>query len=226
METRETIVFNKVQITDMDINNIVNKFESQRYTEELGIGFTYVHLEDNTIAAKVLVRTPSYIQNYNLHENVFEKNIVNIYDEIEIVLDFLNGLIYSNSSTTKFNKAKGLIQKCLRPHVVFNNIECSAETMIKNIQSLGWTPRIVELSIKKFVYKEGAVGRLSLHFNNAELGNELYEIYSKNLAKLTILVESSVFSDFILSITSQNSLTIRSDESELWQIINKIKQTI
>lgn len=226
METKATIVFNKIRISNINIRDIAETFESRKYSNETGIGFTYVHIEDDSIFTKVLVRTPSYVQTYNSQEKIFEKNIIYIYDETELVLDLHSELIYSTSSSSKFNKAKSLLRNCLKSKVTFENLEYSSSKLLDRISSLGWNYRIIDLAIKRFRYKEGAVGRLSIHLDNSEIGKELFDLYSESITRITVNVESKTFNDFFFSVTSQNSFTIRSEESEFWSIVNLIKRTL
>ncbi|ETK02246.1 hypothetical protein N425_05460 [Tannerella sp. oral taxon BU063 isolate Cell 2] len=223
METKKTIVFNRIIGLDSDIESIARVFESKKYTENAGVGFTYVHIEDDVILTKVLIRTPSYLQNYNSQENIIEKKIVNVYEEIELLMDFQYGLIYSTSSSTKFSKAKSLLRNCFNSKVVFKNVDCSPEKVFERIQLLNWEAFITDLSIKKFVYKEGAIGRLSIHLEDSQVGKELIDRYSGSISRLTVSIESKVFSEFFLSVASQNSFTIRCQESNFWPIFDAIR---
>lgn len=226
METKETIIFNRIRIQDLRLEEIAESFRAWKYSEEKGIGFTYVHVEDDSIVANVLIKTPSYVQNYNSQDNVFEKRIVYIYDECQFVLDYRFGLIISTSTLMKFNKAKSLLRSCLKSNISFENIECSVDKMFKRIGMLNWKPVIVDLSIKKFIYKEGATGRLTVHVEKPEIGEELLGIYSNNINRMTVLVNSEDFSTFMLSFSSQNSFTFRCEEAEFWPIVNLIKQIL
>lgn len=226
MEIKQTLVFNRIFGIDADIESIANIFESKKYTENAGIGFTYVHIEDDVIVTKVLVRMPSYLQNYNLQENVLEKSIVNVYEEIELLMDFRYGLIYSTSSSTKFSKAKTLLRNCFKSKVTLKNVDCTPEKMFERIQLLDWKAFITDLSIKKFVYKEGAIGRLSIHLEDSQVGKELLDRYSGSISRLTMNVRSKIFPDFFLSVTSQNAFTIRCQEACLWPIVNSIKENL
>ena len=226
METKQTIIFNSIIGIDSDIDSVARVFESKKYTEDAGIGFTYIHIEDDVIVAKVLVRTPSYLQNYNLHENVFEKNIVNVYDEIEVLMDFQYGLIYSTSSLLKFSKAKSLLKNCFKSKVILKNIDCSPEKIFERIQILDWKAFITDLSINKYVYKEGAVGRLVIHLEDPQVGKDLLDRYSGSISRLTVSIESKVFPEFFLSVASQNAFTIRCRENDFWSIVNLIKEIL
>ena len=226
MEVKETLVFNRIKTPNMSIDDIAEMFNENRYTDDVGIGFTYVHIEDSSIVANILIKIPSYLQNYNYHENVFEKSVVYIFDEIQIVLDYCHGLLYSTSSIVRFNKAKSLLRKCFKSNVTIENIECSANKMLDKIRLMNWNPFIINLSIKKFIYKADAIGRLTVSINNSEIGEELLSLYSNDITRITVLVESKDFSNFILSIASQNSFTLKSEESEFWSIVNLIKQVL
>lgn len=226
METKQTLIFYKIIGLDSDIESVARVLESKKYTENAGIGFTYIHIEDDVIIAKVLVRTPSYLQNYNLQENVFEKNVVNLYEEIELLMDFQYRLLYSTSSSTKFSKAKSLLRSCFKSKVIFKNVDCSPESIFERIRLLDWKAFVTDLSIKKFVYKEGAVGRLAIHLEDPQVGKELLDRYSGSISRLTVSIESKVFPEFLLSVTSQNAFTIRCQETDFWSIVNSIKENL
>lgn len=226
METKQTVSFNRIFGLDLDKESIAHFFESKRYSENAGIGFTYIHIEDDVIVTKVLIRTPSYIQNYNIQENVFEKKIVNIYEEIELLWDFQYGLIYSTSSFVKFSKAKIFLRNCFGPGAILKSVDCSPEKVFEGVISLGWNPFITDLSINNFVYKEGISGRFTIHLDNSKVGNELLSQYYNNISKLTMNIESNIFSSFTISVSRQSSLTIRCQETDFWSIVNSIKKNL
>ena len=91
---------------------------------------------------------------------------------------------------------------------------------------LDWKAFITDLSIKKFVYKEGAIGRLSIHLEDSQVGKELIDRYSGSISRLTVSIESKAFSEFFLSVTSQNSFAIRCQETNFWPIVNTIKENL
>lgn len=227
MEKKETLIFNKVEVEGFSsIEQVVAKMHQKMYNEKKGLGFTNITVEDSMVFATILLRTPSYIRSYNEKEGVFEKQVVNIYGDFEIAFDIEHKLLFSTSSSTKFSKAKTLLRECFEKKIAFQNIEMTAINMLNRIQSHGMTPYIMDLSIKRYRCQEGAIGRYSAHIEDSSVGEELLLKYSDCINKITILVKSDMYPDFILSIASQNSFSIKCDESYYWQIINHLKKNL
>lgn len=80
-----------------------------------------------------------------------------------------------------------------------------------------------DLTIRNFQYKEGASGRYTVHIDSPYIGNELLSMYNENVSKVCIKLESSQFADFTLSNSSQNSITLKSQECDFWSIVNLLK---
>lgn len=227
METKETFVFNRIEIEGTpSIVQLISWFQNKMYKEEYGLGFTSISNEDGIIVAQILYRSPSYIQHYNAANGLFEKQVINIYGELELLFDIDNNMIYTTSSQTKFAKAKTLLRECIKSRITFSNIEFSAKTMFENVRKMDFLPFITDLTIKQFRYKEGAMGRYSVHLDDNDLGYELLGLYSDSINRMTIHVQSNKYSDFVLSIASQNSLTIKCREENLWSIINELKSLL
>ena len=227
METKETFVFNRIEIEGTpSIVQLISWFQNKMYKEEYGLGFTSISNEDGIIVAQILYRSPSYIHHYNAANGLFEKQVINIYGELELLFDIDNNMIYTTSSQTKFAKAKTLLRECIKSRITFSNIEFSAKTMFENVRKMDFLPFITDLTIKQFRYKEGAMGRYSVHLDDNDLGYELLGLYSDSINRMTIHVQSNKYSDFVLSIASQNSLTIKCREENLWSIINELKSLL
>ena len=224
METKETFVFNRIVIEGTpSIEQLITWFQNKLYKEEYGLGFTSITNEDGIIVAQILFRSPSYIQHYNAANGLFEKQVIYIYGELELLYDTYNNMIYTTSSQTKFAKAKTLLRECIKSRITFSNIEFSAITMFENVRKMDSIPFITDLTIKQFKYKEGAMGRYSVHLEDNDLGYELLDLYSDSINRMTIHVQSKKYPDFVLSIASQNTLTIKCREENLWSIINDLK---
>lgn len=227
MDKKETLIFNKVEIEGFpSIGQVVEKMYQKMYNDRKGLGFTNITIEDNMVFATILLRTPSYIRSYNEKEGMFEQQVVNIYGDFEIAVDIEHGLIFCTSSSTKFSRAKTLLRDCFEKKISFQNIEMTAVNMLNIIQCQGMTPYIMDLSIKRYRCQEGAIGRCSVHIEDSSVGEELLLKYSDSINKITFLVKSEIYPDFVLSIASQNSFTIKCDENFYWQIINQLKKNL
>ena len=224
MESKETFVFNRIDVEgNPSISQLISWFQKKMYDDDRGIGFTSITCEDRIIVSHILFRSPSYIQHYNANSGLFEKQVVNIYYELELLYDIDKKMIYTTSSQTKFSKAKTLLRECIEGKITFKNIDFSAKEMYEKVIAMNYNPIVTDLSIKQFRYKEGAIGRYSVHLNDIHLGIELLYEYSESIIRMTLMVQSNKYPDFVLSLASQNAFTIKSKEQDLWTILNDIK---
>lgn len=227
MKKKETLILNKFEVEgNPSIRQVVEKMRPKMYNEKKGLGFTNITIEDDMVFATILLRTPSYIRSYNETEGVFVQQVVNIYGEFEIAIDIENSLLFSTSTSAKFSKAKTLLRECFEKGITYQNVELTAVSMLNKIQNQGMIPYIMDLSIKRYRCPEGAIGRYSAHIEDGSVGEELLLKYSDSINKITILVKSEMYPDFVLSIVSQNSFSIKCDESYYWQIINCLKRNL
>ena len=77
METKETLVFNKYELdVELSSEQILKDLRNHMYTDENGLGFTNLRLEDNVIEAVLIIRTPTSIRVYDPISEIFNTNIV------------------------------------------------------------------------------------------------------------------------------------------------------
>lgn len=227
MDKKETLIFNKVKIEGSpSIYQVVEKMHQKMYNEKKGLGFTNITIEDSMVFATILLKHSFFLIIAAYVRRSAKQQVVNIYGDFEIAFDIEHGLIFSTSPSTKFSKAKNLLRECFEKKITFQNIEMTAVDMLNKIQSQGMTPYIIDLSIKRYRCQEGAIGRYSVHIEDSFVGEELLLKYSDSINRITFLVKPEIYPDFVLSIASQNSFTIKCDENYYWQIINQFKKNL
>lgn len=225
METKESLVFNRYELEERIMPlELFQDLKKHVYTDENGLGFSSLRMEDSVIEANLIIRTPTTIQAYNPEDGTFSSNIVYLFDEIEIFIDTQFHLIYSTASMSKLNKLKTLFRNSINTKVTYMNLDFSAVNIIRIIDLLDLKAYISDLTIKNFRYKEGAYGRYIVHVDDAEIGKELLNIYEASVSKVTMKIESSIFSEFILSTGAQNTFTLKCKERDFWSIINLLKE--
>ena len=227
METRKSLVFNRYVLNvEQSPEQILEKLYSHSYNDDNGFGFTYLRLEDNIIEARLVIRTPTSIKEYDPIEGMFNSKVVFIYDELEIFFDTQMHLVYTTASITKFNKAKTLLRISIGKNLSFKNINISPTYIFESMENLKFTVYITDLTIKKFQYKEGAYGRFTVHLEDSSIGKELLYKYMDDISKITIKLESQNYSDCLISTAAQNSFILKCKEDEFWTIVNLIKEYI
>lgn len=227
METKENLIFNRYELNEnLSPEQMVKELKTHIYTDVNGLGFTTIRIEDDVIEANLIIRTPTFIKVYNPIDGTFNSNVIYVFDEIEIFIDAHLSIIYTTAPTTKFNKAKTLLRSSIKSKITYMNIDFTPVNVLKMVESLNLKPYVTDLTIKKFRYKEGAYGRYTVHIEELSIGKELIDIYKDAVTRVTMKVESSVFSVFVMSISAQNSFTLKSDEADFWSIVNLLKEHI
>lgn len=225
MDKKQTVLFNKIDIEGSpSVQQVAVTMRRISYDEAEGLGFTNVSVEDNIVYAQGLFRTPSYIQSYNKENGLLEQKVVDIYAEFEIALDVTGGFLYTASSASKFNKAKILLRKCFNGKIIFRNIDVSPLKLWNKIKLDACHSLVTDLSIKKYIYKDGAMGRLTVHIDKPSIGEELIDQYSGSINKITLFVVGESGEEFVLSVPSQNSFSIKCAEEYMEQVINQLKK--
>lgn len=225
MEIKQTIIFNKVEIADKpSVEKVVSSMNRNSYDETDGLGFTNINVIDGIIYAQVLFRTPSYVQSYNEEDGLLEQQIINVYTDLEIVLDIEQGFLYASTPAVKFNKAKVLLRKSFDGKIVFRNIDVTPKKLWNQIKHTSRCVQITDLSIKKYIYKEGAMGRLMVHLEDPLLGEELLRKYSEGINKITMSIVGECGENFVLSVTSQNTFSLKCKEECEELVINQLKK--
>lgn len=225
MEKKQTIIFNRLEIADKpSVEQVASVMCKNSYDETEGLGFTNVNVIDGIIYAQVLFRTPSYVQSYNEEDGLLEQQIINVYTELEIVLDIEQGFLYASTPAVKFNKAKVLLRKSFDGKIVFRNIDVTPKKLWNQIKHTSRCVQITDLSIKKYIYKEGAMGRLMVHLEDPLLGEELLRKYSEGINKITMSIVGECGENFVLSVTSQNTFSLKCKEECEELVINQLKK--
>lgn len=119
-----------------------------------------------------------------------------------------------------------MLRKCFSGKIIFRNIDISPIKLWERIKHDAHHPLVTDLSIKRYIYKEGAIGRLSVHIEETSIGEELIAKYSDSINKITMLVVGDSGEKFILSVPSQNSFSIKCAEEYMERVINQLKMYI
>lgn len=225
MYQKYKVYANRISFENKDVSLLHIQEELQRfpYKRDSDAGVVYAEAEDDVLELKIILRTPTYITDYNADTSLFEKRIVFLFDEVNVYIDFDANLIYTFCSSTKFNKAKSFLRRCLRESFLLSNIELSPNNVMVELQEIGYNPEITNMVIKRFEYLDGAIGKFSPQITNAKIGNELLCNNKENVSKITFKVVSNDYADFVLSINMQNTFSLECKEDEFWNIFNSLK---
>lgn len=227
MEQKKSLILNKLKVKDgLTVDEIREKLGSMPYLETTGIGTIGISNDSDSFEIDILIRTPTYIQDYDQENRVVTKKVVNIYESIAVFLDYDNKLLYSMTPSMKFNKAKSFIRNCFEGDIAFDNIPFSYMSLIKWLADEKCNPCITSMSIRKFKYNEDAIGKFTVKLSSYAVGMKLLEDYGDEVRNVEISAESDILFPFILQCSVQNAISIKSEECDFWKIVELIKRYI
>lgn len=224
MKRKVTVTLNKISFQEkIDINSIQSLLSEYLYDEDKGIGFTNVQIFDGILEATLIKRIPTALQEFDPKSGDFIQRNIFVFDEISFYIDLENGLIYSFSSISKLNKVKSELKSIIKSRVVYENVSLNPKKILTNLSKNGFNSIINEIVIKKFIYKEGAQGKFTARILDAKMGELLLEEYLDEIQKITVEVVSDNFNDFILTISMNNTFSIKSYEDDFFNILDNLK---
>ena len=227
MQRRGIITFNRITFQqEIDVKYLSEIFQKRPYRDNDGLGFTKVEIIDNVLEATLLKRTPTSIVDYDPASGEFIERDIFIFEDISFCIDFTNNLIYTFFSSGKLNKIKVALREFLQNNIAYTNLELSPIMLVDDLSDSDFECSIKEIAIRKFVYEQGAYGRYVAKIMDSQVGGKLLEDYSDEIQKVTIDVTSNQFEDFSLTISTNNTLAVKSDEDDFYGIIDTIKKII
>lgn len=203
-----------------------DELRSHPYTDDEGIGLIGFRADDDVIELRVLIRMPTYLEDYDQESQSVQKKIVYLYEIVVVCLDITKNLIYSNAPAAKFNRVKNFIKKYLRNAIVFQNIQFTPVEILKWLDAEVLHPSIVSMTIKNFKYNEDAIGRYTFKVFSQTVGEDLLLQYGPEVRNLVLNVEPDHMSSFIVQASLQNTISIKCEESDLNKIVELIKKQI
>jgi hypothetical protein len=227
MKRKVTVTLNRISFQEnIDINFIQDVLSECLYNEDDGIGFTNIQMFEEVLEATLIKRTPTSLQEFDPQVGEFVQRNIFVFDEIPFFIDLENGFIYSFSSASKLNKVKSELKNFIAGRIVYENLALNPQKIINELIMNGFDCSVSEITIKNFIYLKGAQGKYSARILDSKIGQQIMEEYSDEIHKVTVDISSNLHTDFVLTISTNNAFSIKSDEDDLFNILDNLKNQI
>lgn len=111
--------------------------------------------------------------------------------------------------------------------IVYENLALNPQKIINELIMNGFFDcSVSEITIKNFIYLKGAQGKYSARILDSKIGQQIMEEYSDEIHKVTVDISSNLHTDFVLTISTNNAFSIKSDEDDLFNILDNLKNQI
>ncbi len=227
MQKKVSITLNRISFQKkIDIDSLQKILAENPYDEVNGIGFSKAEVFENVLESVLIKRTPTSLQEFDPQIGEFVQRNIFIFDEIPFFIDLENGFIYSFLSASKLNKVKSELKNFVSGKIVYENLALNPQKIINELIANNFDCSISEIVVKNFVYLKGAQGKYSARILDSKIGQQIMEEYSYEIQKITVDISSNLYTDFALTISTNNAFTIKSDEDDLFNILDNLKNQI
>lgn len=227
MQKKVSVTLNRISFQKkIDIDSLQKTLAENPYNEVNGIGFSKTEVFENVLESILIKRTPTSLQEFDPQIGEFVQRNIFIFDEIPFYIDLENGFIYSFSSASKLNKVKSELKNFVSGKIVYENLVLNPQMIINELAMNNFDCSINEIVVRNFIYKKGAQGKYSARILDSKIGQQIMEEYSDEIQKITVDISSDSDTDFTLTISTNNTFTIKSHEDDFFIILDNLKNQI
>lgn len=230
MKKRFNIVFSDFYLKDKEIphlkNHLLDVLKRTPYLEETGFGYKNIEEEDRVIYITLIKRTITSVLEYIVEENEFRSIDIPIFEEIKFSVDIERSLLYSFGAVSNLNKIKTALRNTFDVPFTYKSMPLSPVEILDKLleHDKDFSFLITELIITNFKYKEGIHGKYVAKINKQNLVSEILKDYSKEIQKVSISILGDT--EYDLTISSNQSLSIKCEEDDLFTILENLKHRI
>jgi len=230
MKRVKSLVFNSLNFrpTDKKIGSedIANVITSRKYTEETGFGFSHVEVSENILTAKILKRTPTYIQDYNIESQEIVRKQIFLFSDIQFSIDFNYYILYVVGGVSQLNYIKSILKNILEVEYESQPIDINASKFYQILVEKHIPSSIEQITINKFNYNNGFVGRFAGQVTLQSVGAELVSEYRNDIIKISFKIEVEGEEDLLIQVFQNGSIKLLVEESDFEFFISFIKTII
>lgn len=224
MQKKISVTLNRISFQEKtDVVSLQKILSENPYNEVSGIGFSKAEVFENVLEAVLIKRTPTSLQEFDVESSSFVQRNIFVFEEILFYIDLMNGFIYSFASASKLNKVKSELKNIIQGKIIYENLVLNPQKVINELSKSELDCSISEIVIRKFVYLKGAQGKYSARVFDSNVGQQILEEYSNEIQKITVDVSSNFYNDFALTISTNNTFVIKSNEDDFFHILDKLK---
>lgn len=225
MKKRTNIIFSSFSTQDdLFIENIYSILKSTEYTEDTGMGYSDLEVDENVLHSTLIKRTVTSILGFSSEINDFKKIEIPIFDKIPFCMDFEKKLLYTFGATANHNKIKSALRNTFDFSLIYTDFNLTPVDIMKRILDREQYFSIDEIVIRQFKYNNGVSGKYIAKVFNQTIGKEIINEHSSDILKVSMNVTGE--NDYYLIISSNNALNIKCEEIDFYRILENLKNKI
>ncbi|WET68787.1 hypothetical protein [Sphingobacterium sp.] len=176
---------------------------------------------NRTIRIEILKRSPTYLLDYDEGSRSLLKRETFIFSQASFEIDFNHNILITSGGMATNAEVKTFIRRLLGNINVFP-LSFNILKLYGDFQSKDWIVLLKAISIRKFNYKNGLVGRFSGQIVDTIISDEILKEYNKDILKATLELNNR-FLQFDLQIFPNGAIKILADAENQEEILDYLK---
>ena len=144
--------FNFDKLSIKDLYMLLNRYE---YSNENGFGFRNMAFESKILSATLLKKTQTFINEYNIENDVFERKTIALYKEVDFIINYATNTLSVFGSASNSNKLKSIFRNVFSDlEYLLTNLDLTSFNIYQKLKSNNQFSdyKIEELTIRNFIY--------------------------------------------------------------------------
>lgn len=228
MRVSHTVSFIKLEsLSVQDLPVLSQALISASYTEEEGYGFSEINLiNEQTLTAKLLKRTPTTIPQFDLNSREFIETQIFIFNEISFAIDLQYQTLNVFGPTKNVPKVRSALFALLPSHVSVSHVQFLPAKLLPQLEGEFDDFNIEHLIVNNFQYGEGIVGKYIIKEAERLPAQAIIKIYAHDVIEISLSLNDAKFDNFLITISHRGTLKIRCSEDSFTDLLNTVKSIL
>lgn len=219
MKIRET--------NDLSLEDYINLLSEKEYSENNGLGFKDINLEENNIISGVAVkRSPIFVNVFDDETKTFIEREDFIVTEIDFIIDLVHKLIEIYGVTKETKKLITVFSQTIGNLVNLEQINLSPSIILEDFNENSLSCEITKLQIKDFSSEKGVIGTYDIKSLENKLAWILVGQYKNDVVKATIMLDEDTFEAVVQIFHNGKFKIVTKPRNNSKLILEKIKKII
>lgn len=176
---------------------------------------------NRTFRIEILKRSPTYLLDYDEGSKSLLKRETFIFSQTSFEIDFNHNILITSGGMAANTEVKIFIRRLLG-NINVLPLSLNILQLYEDFQSKDWIVSLKAISIRKFNYKNGLVGRFSGQIVDTIISDEILKEYNKDVLKATLELDNG-FLQFDLQIFPNGAIKILAAVENQEEILDYLK---
>lgn len=205
-------IINLAQKTNYDL--LLESVNQRTYENNLGFGFKNTIQRSHSFTSTLIYRTPTNIPQLNPETGIYEDQVFYIFREVDFLITHQYEMLFVFGSVQDAKELVSTLNHKLNFHGSISPLKLQPSKVVKRLIDDQKLINVEQMTIRKFQYREGIVGRYTFRTDSIESITEFIQAYGLDVCAVRLLIDVDYHNKVLVNISNSGAMTVRCDEDE------------